>query len=393
MDPRMKQPWIYLAAILAAFLLVATESGYARPPAAQPSKRATSAPSAHRPAVRKSTSRTAAQKTKQAESLTLTKEERTLHTSLAKAEDGVIVATEKVRSAESALRTLDAEQKPILDQFEKLAQEKVKIEQELKKLLDGLWPLYVRQLVAAGQGLPSWEKADREFTWLSEVSKATGEKLEKAQQQQRILAQALKRKQEAVAKLKKQLVAVNKEKDKLLARKLELLRAIALVRKQKMDEENEVKEIIGVVQDLDYRLTRTLDGEKEESFGRLKGKLSWPTKGRIVQRFHLQAATPVRGLGLACEPGAKVLAVSWGKVVHDEVLRGFGRVIILMHDQAYYTLYAFLAKSEVSAGQDVDKGQELGEVGFYPQVNGVGLYFELRFHQKPINPEMWLAAH
>jgi murein DD-endopeptidase MepM/ murein hydrolase activator NlpD len=393
---KQRSVFLLLTGLLAALLAAASVA------AAQPTNTSPEKSAASKTAPKTSAGKPAPKTPKSApphaapapavDSLTLTKEERAQHAALAKAEDTAKAAVEKVRVAEAGLKSLEAELKPIIDQHEKLSQENVKTIKELTTILDGLWPVYVRRLVASGRGLPSWDKADREFIWLSETYKATREKLDKAQQQQRELEKGLARKQEAVAKLKKQLVSVNKDKDALLARRLTLMRSLSEARKQKKDEETEVKQIIGVVQDLNYKLPHTLDAHKEEAFGRAKGALPWPLKGRVVQRFNPNAAVPGRGLGLACEPGAKARAVHRGKVVHDDVLRGFGRVIILMHDDAYYTLYAFLQNSAVSSGQEVEKGQVLGDAGYYPKANGDGLYFELRFRQKPINPEAWLAA-
>lgn len=374
---------------LLAALLAASNAVAAPPTSKAPDKTATSNKPT-KPAQKKTAPHAPA--TASPNPLTLTKEERAQHASLAKAEDAANAAVEKVRAAEASLRGLEAELKPIIDQHEKLSQENEKTLKELSAILDGLWPIYLRRQVASGRGLASWDKADREFVWLSETYQATREKLDKAQQQQRELEKGLERKQEAVAKLKKQLGLVNKDKDALLSRRLTLLRSVGEARKRKKDEETEVKEILGVVQDLNYKLPHNLDAHKEQIFSKAKGALPWPLKGRVVQRFNANAATPGRGLGLACEPGAKARAVHWGKVVHDDVLRGFGRVIILMHDDAYYTLYAFLQNSAVSAGQEVERGQVLGDAGYYPKANGDGLYFELRFRQKAINPEAWLAA-
>ena len=61
-----------------------------------------------------------------------------------------------------------------------------------------------------------------------------------------------------------------------------------------------------------------------------------------------------------------------GKVVHDDVLRGFGRVIILLHDESWYSLYAFLAESKVDMGQEVKAAQPIGLAGFYPRRTGRG---------------------
>jgi murein DD-endopeptidase MepM/ murein hydrolase activator NlpD len=40
----------------------------------------------------------------------------------------------------------------------------------------------------------------------------------------------------------------------------------------------------------------------------------------------------------------------------------------------------------------VENGESLGQAGFYPLAKGAGLYFELRFGQKAINPEQWLGT-
>jgi len=111
-----------------------------------------------------------------------------------------------------------------------------------------------------------------------------------------------------------------------------------------------------------------------------------------VRRYAPDAKPPVRGLGLSVGQGDPVRAVAYGRVVHNDTMRGFGRVVILMHGQAYYTLYAFLADSPLRLGQEVGGGQQVGTAGFYPDANGPGVYFELRFHQKAINPDAWLLS-
>ena len=79
-------------------------------------------------------------------------------------------------------------------------------------------------------------------------------------------------------------------------------------------------------------------------------------------------------------------SIFWGKVVHNDTLRGFGHVVIVYHGFDYYSLYAYLSETYVRNGQEVEKDEPLGVVGYYPKADGPGLYFELRFHQKPINP-------
>jgi septal ring factor EnvC (AmiA/AmiB activator) len=57
----------------------------------------------------------------------------------------------------------------------------------------------------------------------------------------------------------------------------------------------------------------------------------------------------------------------------------------------YYSLYAFLSQTRVRTDQEVEKGEIIGEAGYYPESKGPGLYFELRQRQTPIDPRSWLA--
>ncbi|MFW5734924.1 MAG: murein hydrolase activator EnvC family protein [Oceanidesulfovibrio sp.] len=130
-----------------------------------------------------------------------------------------------------------------------------------------------------------------------------------------------------------------------------------------------------------------------KAIGGLKGRLPWPVeRGNVELGFKAKADPPHRGMGLAVIDGEAVHAVAWGKVVHNETLRGYGKVVILVHGEEYYSLYAYLAETSVDVGEEVEAGQVIGQAGYFPELKGPGLYFELRFHQKAINPKAWLAS-
>jgi murein DD-endopeptidase MepM/ murein hydrolase activator NlpD len=65
-------------------------------------------------------------------------------------------------------------------------------------------------------------------------------------------------------------------------------------------------------------------------------------------------------------------------------------LIILDHENEYYTLYAHVADILVKEGDDVKQGQRIGTVGDTGSLEGTRLYFEVRFEGKPQNPEQWL---
>jgi len=160
------------------------------------------------------------------------------------------------------------------------------------------------------------------------------------------------------------------------------------VRAQKLSAEEQLKDILQSIIELNYQL-KLLTTKKFTDF---KGQMPWPGQGKVVEDFRPEADPPHRGVSLAMAEDAAVHAVSWGKVVHSDVLRGYGPVVIIYHGEDYYSLYAFLKNVTVRVGQEVEKDERIGSAGFYPKVDGPGLYFELRFHQNPVNPNSWLVA-
>jgi septal ring factor EnvC (AmiA/AmiB activator) len=325
--------------------------------------------------------------------LDLTKQERELHSDLARTADRLGALSREVGAQEKRLAAIQKEEANVQERYADLVRSKKKAGAGLGLLLADLWPLYVQKnMVDRGRDIPTWDKADREFAWTSEIYRSVQVKLDQARRQQAAIQTTLARQQALASEVRTRLAAVNRSKDALLQDKLSFRRQLADVRREKTDREEELNSILTTIQSLNYRLRQ----EREQGGGipmdEAKGRLPWPAMGRLVQNYAPQASPPRRGLGLALAENAEVLAVNRGKVVHDDVLRGFGRVIILMHDESWYSLYAFLAESKVELGQEVKTAQPIGMAGFYPEAQGPGLYFELRFHQKPINPELWLTA-
>ena len=131
-------------------------------------------------------------------------------------------------------------------------------------------------------------------------------------------------------------------------------------------------------------------------FGTLRGRLPWPTEGRVVSAFgaqvHPRFGTRTFRNGVDIEPGEgrDVSAVFAGHVVYTGWFKGYGNLIILDHDNEYYTLYAHVADILVKEGDDVKQGQRIATVGDTGSLEGTRLYFEVRFEGKPQNPEQWL---
>jgi murein DD-endopeptidase MepM/ murein hydrolase activator NlpD len=131
-------------------------------------------------------------------------------------------------------------------------------------------------------------------------------------------------------------------------------------------------------------------------FGGLRGRLPWPTDGRVVAAFGAQVhprfgtRTFRGGIDIEAGEGTVVTAVYAGHVVYTGWFKGYGNLIILDHGNEYYTLYAHVSEMAVKEGDDVRQGQRIGSVGDTGSLSGARLYFEVRYQGKPQDPEQWL---
>jgi septal ring factor EnvC (AmiA/AmiB activator) len=131
-------------------------------------------------------------------------------------------------------------------------------------------------------------------------------------------------------------------------------------------------------------------------FGSLKGRLPWPTEGRIVTGFGAQVhprfgtRTFRNGVDIEAAVGREVAAVHAGHVIYTGWFKGYGNLIIVDHGNEYYTLYAHIAEIEAKEGEDVRQGQRIGTVGETGSLAGPRLYFEVRYQSRPLDPEQWL---
>jgi murein DD-endopeptidase MepM/ murein hydrolase activator NlpD len=63
---------------------------------------------------------------------------------------------------------------------------------------------------------------------------------------------------------------------------------------------------------------------------------------------------------------------------------GFGNYVEINHDNGSQTLYAHFEKTEVSVGDQVAQGQEIGKMGETGEATGCHVHFEI--HDGPVNP-------
>ncbi|MFN2268337.1 MAG: murein hydrolase activator EnvC [Desulfonatronovibrio sp.] len=317
----------------------------------------------------------------------LSQKERQVYSRLAKAEDRLDKIAQDIRSQEDKLQSILKKEAEIARTYDKISAEKSATQEKLSTLLQNIWPIFLESQSRSGLEAMEWMDLDRRMTWLKAIYNQAEDTYSLLQVQAGKQAANLARLHTIKDDYKASLNQINKSKDQLLSEKLAFLEELQEVRAQRLAGEDMISEIMDVIKSLNYQMQAV----SERNFEALKGHLPWPADGKLVSSYNPSANPPHNGLSISIGNSSRVKAISWGKVVHNGTLRGFGRVVILFHGKDYYTLYAYLSDSNLQIGQEVEKGEAIGTAGYYPKLSTDGVYFELRFKQKAINPVPWLT--
>jgi len=105
-------------------------------------------------------------------------------------------------------------------------------------------------------------------------------------------------------------------------------------------------------------------------------------------RFHpiLRRWRPHHGVDYAAPYGTPVRSVANGTVIFAGWRRGYGKTVVVRHNNGYTTLYGHLSRIYVKRGQYVEQGQSIGAVGSTGLSTGPHLHYEVRHYGKRINP-------
>jgi septal ring factor EnvC (AmiA/AmiB activator) len=138
------------------------------------------------------------------------------------------------------------------------------------------------------------------------------------------------------------------------------------------------------------------DDYEGKGFSQLKGRLIWPSDGRIAIPYGSQKDTqfdmPVfrNGIHIQTDASADARSVYAGKVIFAEWFKGFGQLIIINHGGGYHSLYGNLSEIFSKVGDIIKESHVIGRVGTSGILNAPGIYFEIRYKGKPLDPMQWL---
>ena len=119
---------------------------------------------------------------------------------------------------------------------------------------------------------------------------------------------------------------------------------------------------------------------------------SWISSGFSYNRLHplLGYRRPHPGVDISANVGSPVVASAAGKVVFAGQESGYGRLVEVDHGYGYTTRYAHLAGVNVHVGQQVERGDLLGEVGRSGLATGPNLHYEVLVDDRPVNPRAYI---
>ena len=182
--------------------------------------------------------------------------------------------------------------------------------------------------------------------------------------------------------------AQNRRKSVLAELKATLQTKDSQLKKLKSNED-ELQKLLKAVQETLADLPQDIGNTP---FRQSKGKLHWPTKGKVANRYGTRREDGKlrwNGILITNQPGTPVKAIARGRVVFSDWMRGFGLLTIIDHGDNYLTLYGHNESLLKAPGAWVNANDTIAYTGNSGGQASAGLYFEIRYKGNPVNPSHW----
>ncbi|MBR1417377.1 MAG: peptidoglycan DD-metalloendopeptidase family protein, partial [Synergistaceae bacterium] len=122
----------------------------------------------------------------------------------------------------------------------------------------------------------------------------------------------------------------------------------------------------------------------------------WPVMGRINSPFGwrqhpiTKRANFHTGIDIKADRGTVIRSAGSGKVVYSGWMGGYGKVLVIEHNNGQSTLYAHCSTLLAKQGDSVSQSENIARVGTTGQSTGPHLHFEVRVSNSPVNPLKYL---
>jgi murein DD-endopeptidase MepM/ murein hydrolase activator NlpD len=122
----------------------------------------------------------------------------------------------------------------------------------------------------------------------------------------------------------------------------------------------------------------------------------WPVIGHLTGSFG-ERMDPFSGEGafhtgvdISSQYGDAVRATADGVVIEANERAGYGRLVVVDHGYGLTTYYGHLSSFNVLPGQQLRRGDTIGNVGVSGRSTGPHVHYEVRINGAPVNPMRYL---
>lgn len=138
-------------------------------------------------------------------------------------------------------------------------------------------------------------------------------------------------------------------------------------------------------------ISQVLDLNSLDSSFAKAGNFIWPLKGRVISYYREKVSGRVnKGIDIQASSGEDVLASKSGKVTFSGDLKGYGKTIIIEHNDNFSTVYANVAQPQIKLNSNVSGGSTIATVGKLDKGKQSFIHFEIRKGYSSQNPVFYL---
>ncbi|WP_213610462.1 peptidoglycan DD-metalloendopeptidase family protein [Pseudoalteromonas sp.] len=238
-------------------------------------------------------------------------------------------------------------------------------------------------------------KFERTLSYYNYLNKARIKQLEEIKELQVEIAEN----QVELAKTKDKLVALFDEQKRRQAALVNAKAERQASLKNLKQQLNKTKNSISYLEENEQTLIATIKELEEEKTTKIellglnksKGKLNWPSKGKLAHRFGQRKHGGInwKGVLISASEGTSINSIHNGQVVFADWLKGYGWVIVVDHGEGFMSLYGHAQTLLKDVGDMVREGESVALVGQSGGQTDSGLYFEIRHKGRAVNPIKW----
>lgn len=92
------------------------------------------------------------------------------------------------------------------------------------------------------------------------------------------------------------------------------------------------------------------------------------------------------GIDITANKNDSVFASGSGRVLHSKYNKGYGKYVVIEHNDSIKSLYGHLSNITVNEDDEVTQRQLIGYIGRTGLATNYHLHYEIKINDKPINP-------